>query len=96
MEAQYRVHARFRTFGTDWYAQSVLINKNFCVGSSVSVRSLLRVRCWLGRKSSGDLPHLELEVCLLDDAEPAAVVLDAVRVRPHLAPGGAHPGTGEA
>ena len=52
MEAQseyvYTLHTRFCMFGTDLYAQSVLINKNFCIKSSV--QSLLRVRGSLGSR----------------------------------------------
>ena len=42
-------HTRFCTFGTDFFAQSVLINKvtNFLHRSPGG--SLLRVHCWLGR-----------------------------------------------
>ncbi len=35
-------------FGTDVHAQSVIVDEIFRVGSSVG--SLLRVRCWLGRR----------------------------------------------
>ncbi len=37
----------FARWGADLHARSVLINKNFCVRSSIG--SLLGVRCWLGQ-----------------------------------------------
>ncbi len=45
----YTMHTRFRTFGTDFQAQSELIDKKFLHRSSVG--NLLRVHCWLGRRS---------------------------------------------
>ena len=42
---EYALHIRFffTTFGADLHAQSVLVDKKFCIGAHS-----LRVRCWLG------------------------------------------------
>ena len=46
----HRLRTRFCTFGADLYAYAVLFNK---ISPSSSVGSLLRVSCWLGRRSHG-------------------------------------------
>ncbi len=45
----YTLHAHFCTFGTDLYAQLVLINKISALELS-KIGSLLRVHCWLGQQ----------------------------------------------
>ena len=46
LECIHFAHTFLHVFGSDLHAQPVLINKNFCIGSSVG--SSLRARCWLG------------------------------------------------